>query len=311
MSIVQVKCPKCGQIINTDNSDDAAICTSCGKAFVVEKAVELYNRKTICKYCGTEIFEGCRFCFSCGKEVFSNTNQTADKISETKSLPSEDEKNIIPANNTVCPNTEENEYQSISLSAEKENLEINENHSAFAENMKSDKYCSVCGNLIVKGKTHCLHCGCMANNPIQPTASKETIQKGIADPVYIEKSYESEYKDGLNSDTGGSYIAKDEKTEETIISEYSFVCHNNNEPVTTERKTGNELYNELYKEAFNLQYNKKEYLNALSKYISIIDSNDSGMTEYAVFQIKKMVEDGNITISNMDSELANIIINTD
>lgn len=43
MSIVFAKCTNCGAVVQVENTMDAAICPQCGSAYIVEKAVRLYN----------------------------------------------------------------------------------------------------------------------------------------------------------------------------------------------------------------------------------------------------------------------------
>lgn len=43
MPLVQAKCTNCGSTIPVDNLKDAAICSYCGSAFIVEKAINNYN----------------------------------------------------------------------------------------------------------------------------------------------------------------------------------------------------------------------------------------------------------------------------
>ncbi len=43
MPLVPAKCTNCGDTINVDDQKDAAICPSCGAAFIVEKAITNYN----------------------------------------------------------------------------------------------------------------------------------------------------------------------------------------------------------------------------------------------------------------------------
>lgn len=44
MPIVPAKCPQCGGDIEVDNKKDAAICKFCGSAFIIEKAINNYNK---------------------------------------------------------------------------------------------------------------------------------------------------------------------------------------------------------------------------------------------------------------------------
>ena len=39
MALVEAKCTNCGAKLEVDNTNEAAICPSCGSAFVVEKAI--------------------------------------------------------------------------------------------------------------------------------------------------------------------------------------------------------------------------------------------------------------------------------
>ncbi len=43
MPLVPAKCTNCGDTINVDDQKDAAICPSCGSAFIVDKAITNYN----------------------------------------------------------------------------------------------------------------------------------------------------------------------------------------------------------------------------------------------------------------------------
>ena len=43
MPLVPAKCTICGALLNIDSSKEAAVCQSCGNAFVVEKAINNYN----------------------------------------------------------------------------------------------------------------------------------------------------------------------------------------------------------------------------------------------------------------------------
>ena len=43
MPIVPAKCPCCGAAINVDDQKEALICEHCNSAFIVEKAIELFN----------------------------------------------------------------------------------------------------------------------------------------------------------------------------------------------------------------------------------------------------------------------------
>ena len=43
MPLLDAKCPNCGQVLQVDNSKEAAICEYCGSAFIVEKAIHNYN----------------------------------------------------------------------------------------------------------------------------------------------------------------------------------------------------------------------------------------------------------------------------
>lgn len=43
MPLVNAKCTNCGANLNVDNTKDAAVCTFCGSAFIVEKAIKNYN----------------------------------------------------------------------------------------------------------------------------------------------------------------------------------------------------------------------------------------------------------------------------
>lgn len=43
MPLVPAKCTVCGALLNIDSSKEAAVCQSCGNAFVVEKAINHYN----------------------------------------------------------------------------------------------------------------------------------------------------------------------------------------------------------------------------------------------------------------------------
>ena len=43
MSLVNAKCPNCGQSLKVDSAKDAAICEFCGSAFIVEKAIQNFN----------------------------------------------------------------------------------------------------------------------------------------------------------------------------------------------------------------------------------------------------------------------------
>lgn len=43
MSLLDAKCPNCGQILKVDDAKEAAICEFCGSAFIVEKAINNYN----------------------------------------------------------------------------------------------------------------------------------------------------------------------------------------------------------------------------------------------------------------------------
>lgn len=43
MSLVQARCTRCGAVQEADSEKDAAICTACGDAYVVKKAIGLYN----------------------------------------------------------------------------------------------------------------------------------------------------------------------------------------------------------------------------------------------------------------------------
>ena len=47
MPFVQAKCPMCGGMLAVDNNEKAAICQFCGKAFIVEEAVNNYNTYNI------------------------------------------------------------------------------------------------------------------------------------------------------------------------------------------------------------------------------------------------------------------------
>lgn len=44
MSLVPAKCTNCGGELQIDNTKDAAVCPYCGSAFIIEKAVNLYNQ---------------------------------------------------------------------------------------------------------------------------------------------------------------------------------------------------------------------------------------------------------------------------
>ena len=44
MSLVPAKCTNCGGELQIDNAKDAAVCPYCGSAFIIEKAVNLYNQ---------------------------------------------------------------------------------------------------------------------------------------------------------------------------------------------------------------------------------------------------------------------------
>ena len=46
MEEVKAKCPSCGEEILIDKKSDAEICPNCKKAFVSEKAINLYNSTT-------------------------------------------------------------------------------------------------------------------------------------------------------------------------------------------------------------------------------------------------------------------------
>lgn len=43
MPLKQAKCTNCNQTLQVDNSEDATICKYCGKAFIIEKAINNYN----------------------------------------------------------------------------------------------------------------------------------------------------------------------------------------------------------------------------------------------------------------------------
>ena len=43
MPFVQAKCPECGGMLAVDNTEKAAICQFCGKAFIVQEAINNYN----------------------------------------------------------------------------------------------------------------------------------------------------------------------------------------------------------------------------------------------------------------------------
>lgn len=43
MPLLPVKCPMCGAILHIESKKEAAVCQSCGNAFVVEKAINNYN----------------------------------------------------------------------------------------------------------------------------------------------------------------------------------------------------------------------------------------------------------------------------
>ena len=43
MSLVPCNCTNCGAVLQVDNSKDAAVCSFCGSAFIVEKAINNYN----------------------------------------------------------------------------------------------------------------------------------------------------------------------------------------------------------------------------------------------------------------------------
>jgi predicted RNA-binding Zn-ribbon protein involved in translation (DUF1610 family) len=44
MPLVPAKCTQCGGDLQIDNTKEAAVCPYCGSAFIVEKAIQLYNQ---------------------------------------------------------------------------------------------------------------------------------------------------------------------------------------------------------------------------------------------------------------------------
>lgn len=46
MGLVAAKCTQCGANIEVDDSKEAGICPHCNTAFIVEKAINLYNNVT-------------------------------------------------------------------------------------------------------------------------------------------------------------------------------------------------------------------------------------------------------------------------
>lgn len=69
MALVKAKCLYCGSIICIDENKDAAICTNCGEAYIVFKAIDLYKKECCCQKCGVEISEGDMFCYNCGAKL--------------------------------------------------------------------------------------------------------------------------------------------------------------------------------------------------------------------------------------------------
>ena len=43
MQLVKAKCSECGAVLEIDKDKEAAICSHCGSAFIVEKAINNYN----------------------------------------------------------------------------------------------------------------------------------------------------------------------------------------------------------------------------------------------------------------------------
>ena len=46
MAKTYAKCTKCGEVVLIDNNEEASICSVCGKAFITENAIKLYENNS-------------------------------------------------------------------------------------------------------------------------------------------------------------------------------------------------------------------------------------------------------------------------